>query len=254
MKYPVFFLSVTLLCQSAHAELVPSRQEQLKDKWHFSFSPYLWGASVNGRNGPILAQGHSPVDSKMSFSDIFKDSNFSFMAMGEARRDRFSIFSDLSYVNFSQDQEISNNSDLDIKAKSLSFAMGAGYAIINESDKVLDVVIAGKLWHTSMRYHLTSEKYHIHETRKGDATWVDVLSGFKGKYSLSPSVFLEGWGLVGGGQAKKDWDVAGLIGYNFYGDWMVTAGYRAIGVDYDRDNYIFDVTQKGPIIGIYAKF
>lgn len=28
-----------------------------------------------------------------------------------------------------------------------------------------------------------------------DATWVDAMAGFRGVYSITPSVYLTGWGL-----------------------------------------------------------
>jgi hypothetical protein len=51
-------------------------------------------------------------------------------------------------------------------------------------------------------------------------------------------------GLVGGGGANVDWDVAGGIGYSFNAKVSAVAGYRALGVDYSNDGFVFDVVQR----------
>ena len=63
-----------------------------------------------------------------------------------------------------------------------------------------------------------------------------------------------GWGLVGGVQANVDWDIRGAIGYRFNDRISALAGYRALGVDYKKDNFVCDVVQQGPIIGLAIHF
>jgi hypothetical protein len=65
---------------------------------------------------------------------------------------------------------------------------------------------------------------------------------------------LTGWGLVGGGGANVDWDVAGGIGYEFNKTVSAVLGYRALGVDYSSDGFVFDVVQQGPILGVVMHF
>jgi hypothetical protein len=78
--------------------------------------------------------------------------------------------------------------------------------------------------------------------------------GLKGNYSITPEIYLTGWGLVGAGGADIDWDVAGAIGYRFNDRIAAVAGYRALGVDYRDDGFVFDVVQQGPILGLVVRF
>lgn len=91
-------------------------------------------------------------------------------------------------------------------------------------------------------------------TRIDQATWVDGLAGFRGTYSLTSEIYLIGWGLVGAGGANLDWDVAAAIGYRFNDTISAIAGYRALGVDYSNDGFVFDVTQQGPMLGLTVRF
>jgi hypothetical protein len=61
-------------------------------------------------------------------------------------------------------------------------------------------------------------------------------------------------GLVGAGEADIDWDVAGAIGYHFNDRTSSVIGYRALGVDYNDDGFLFDVVQQGPILGLVVRF
>jgi hypothetical protein len=77
----------------------------------------------------------------------------------------------------------------------------------------------------------------------------------RGNYSLTPEIYLTGWGLVGAGGADIDWDVAGAIGYRFNDRISSVIGYRALGVDYSNDDgFVFDVVEQGPILGMVVRF
>lgn len=82
----------------------------------------------------------------------------------------------------------------------------------------------------------------------------DGIVGLRGKYSLTPHVYLTGWGLLGGGGADIDWDVAMAIGYEINDRVSAIAGYRALGVDYNDDGFLFDAVQQGPILGLAVRF
>lgn len=91
-------------------------------------------------------------------------------------------------------------------------------------------------------------------SRSDGETWVDATAGVRGSYSITPQIYLTGWGVVGAGQADLDWDVAGAVGYRFNDRIEAVAGYRAMGVDFHDDGFLFDVVMHGPILGLVAKF
>ncbi|MGZ2434406.1 hypothetical protein ACVI1T_006368 [Rhizobium redzepovicii] len=80
------------------------------------------------------------------------------------------------------------------------------------------------------------------------------MVGFKGTYAITPEVNLTGWGLVGAGGADLDWDFAAALGYRFADNVSAVAGYRALGVDYSNDDFVFDVVQQGPMLGLVIHF
>ncbi len=77
----------------------------------------------------------------------------------------------------------------------------------------------------------------------------------RGRYSFTPEIYLTGWGLVRGGGADIDWDVA--LGNRLrvqLASNRPIAGYRGLGVDYSDDGFVFDAVQQGPILGVAIKF
>ena len=88
-----------------------------------------------------------------------------------------------------------------------------------------------------------------------EETWADPVVGLKGRVSLTPQLYLTGWGMIGGG-ASSDivWDVLGGVGYQFNDTISAVAGYRAAGVDYENEGFVYDVIQHGPILGVVFRF
>jgi hypothetical protein len=62
--------------------------------------------------------------------------------------------------------------------------------------------------------------------------------------------------MIGGFGAGSDltWDVLAAAGYQWNDRFSLVAGYRALGVDYDKDGFVYDVVQHGPILGAVFRF
>jgi hypothetical protein len=73
-------------------------------------------------------------------------------------------------------------------------------------------------------------------------------------YSITPSIYFTGWGLIGAGGADLDWDVMAAIGYKWNDTISAVAGYRALGVNYSDDTLTNDIVEHGPILGVVFHF
>ncbi|RVR13178.1 hypothetical protein [Sinorhizobium meliloti] len=229
------------------------RPAEAEGGWTFSVAPYFW---IAGLSGDTAQFGMPTVHIDSSFSDILGNLDFAFMAAGEARYDRFSVIGDVIYTKLSADAETPLGilaSDVDVTSESFSGLLGLGYAVLDGPDGHLDVVGGIKLWSVKTTISLSGGLLGRREA-SDRATWVDGVVGLRGKYSFTPEIYLTGWGLVGGGGADIDWDVALGIGYDFNDRVSSIAGYRALGVDYSDDGFLFDTVQQGPILGLAIKF
>ncbi|NKL77623.1 hypothetical protein [Rhizobium leguminosarum] len=88
--------------------------------------------------------------------------------------------------------------------------------------------------------------------RDGDLE-VDGLAGFRGVYSITPEIYLTGWGPISAGGADLDWDV--MAGSATNGNSIsAVAGYRGLGVNYSDDSLTNDIVEHGPVLGVVFHF
>ncbi|MBK5567172.1 hypothetical protein [Ensifer sp. SSB1] len=229
------------------------QQKTTEGGWTFSFAPYFWAA---GLSGDLEQFGLPAVDVNASFRDIFDHLEFGAMAIGEARNGPYGIFADAMYTKISGQSGTPRGvlaTDVELTSETFAGLLGAGYSVIDNDTARLDVVAGLRVW--SVESELSFHGGILDGRSSSDqAAWVDGLAGFRGTYSLTPELHLTGWGLVGAGGADLDWDVAAAIGYRFNNSISAIAGYRALGVDYSNDGFVFDVTQQGPMLGLSVRF
>lgn len=223
------------------------------ESWTFAASPYFWGAGISGDVGQF---GLPPTHLQSDFRDILKDLNFGFMAVGEARYDRFSVFGDAIYTKVSSGGAMPLGivaGSVDVTSETFAGLAGAGYAVFQDGRSNLDIVAGARVWHASTEISFNGGLLDG-ASGSDSATWVDAMAGFRGRYFLTDHFYLSAWGLVGAGQADFDWDLAAGVGYEFNDTISAVAGYRALGVDYSKGDFVFDVVQKGPILGLVGRF
>ncbi|MDQ0561569.1 opacity protein-like surface antigen [Rhizobium mesoamericanum] len=223
------------------------------DGWTFSVAPYFWMAGLSGDTAQF---GLPSVHINADFGDILDNLDFAFMAAGEARYDRFSVIGDVIYTKLSADGETRRGilaDDVEVTAKTFAGLLGVGYSVLENPSVNLDIVGGIRVWSVDTELSFSGGLLHGREF-DDSATWVDGVAGLRGKYFFTPEVYVTGWGLIGGGGADIDWDVALGVGYNFTDRISAIAGYRALGVDYSDSGFVFDVVEQGPILGLAIKF
>jgi hypothetical protein len=242
------------MAADVYTPVTPEAEQVVTEQgWTFTVAPYFWAAGISGEVGQF---GLPPVHADASFSDIFDHLDFGAMAIGEARYDRYSIFGDIMYSKISGAAGTPRGilaASVEVSSETFAGLIGAGYSVLENSSGRLEVVGGARVWSVDTEISFSGGILNS-VSRSDGATWVDAVAGLKGNYSITPEVYLTAWGLVGAGGADIDWDVAGAIGYRFNDRIAAVAGYRALGVDYRDDGFVFDVVQQGPILGMVVRF
>lgn len=251
-KYPI--ISVVVLFNLGLASIAHSDELMTNDdEWRFSVAPYIWAASVRGDVGHPRVGTHF-VES--SFSDIVKDVDLAAMLMGSARKGNYSVLLDLMYIHGNVTQRLPAKipaSHIKAKGKVMTGFVGAGYTVYASDTVRLDTIVGLRGWHADVDLGLHGGPFSgIFATTKKN--WMDVTAGLRGLYRFNDDLSVTYWGLAGGGQARSDWDLALLGNWAINKDLTITAGYRAIGVDYRKNGYVYDIVQQGPMIGLTFKF
>lgn len=221
--------------------------------WQFTLAPYLWGAGIRGNVGHA-STGTQFV--KSDFRDIARDLDVAAMAMGEARSGPYSLLMDAMYIDTTTKTRLPDGAPakhLNTDSKTFSGFLGGGYALLDDLTLRLDAAGGVRIWYSSTTLSLHGGD--AGGTSGSDsATWADLMAGLRGRYALTPSVWLSGWGMAGAGQSRADWDAAALVSWEFHPGFQAAAGYRAMGVNYRHDGFVYDMVQQGPLLGISGRF
>ena len=223
------------------------------NKWQFQFSPYFWLASLHGTGG--IGNRTTQVDE--SFSDIFHSLDFALMGVLEARKGKFVTLTDVEYVAVSDNKATPGPlfSNVNAKFKTFIFDPEAGYRVLDHPDKgaFVDVLGGVRVWHVSTDLAFGAGILPATEVQ-GSRNWVDGVVGLRGKAALSPKLFITGKFDLGGGGSKFTYQVFGGGGYNVNKKVALIFGYRILDVNYNKNGFVYDMNQRGPIVGLGFKF
>lgn len=231
------------------------------DTWRFSVAPYLWGAGLNGDVGLF---GLEPVNIDMSFGDILEDLRFGGMLVAEAHNGTWGVFGDIVYVKTESDTTAVRNvglvpTSLDVSVETSSFTgtlMGE-YRVYSSPGASVDLMAGARIWSVDNDINATLAVggSPVAEFSGSDgATWVDPMVGVKARFDTGTPWFFNAWGMIGAGSSDVSWDVLGGGGYQWTDGFSTVAGYRALGVDYNDDGFVYDVVQHGPYLGAIFNF
>lgn len=223
------------------------------DKWHFQVTPYFWLASLHG----TAAVGNRTTDVQESFSDIFHSLKFAFMGVLEARKGKIVVLTDLEYVSIEDDRATPGPlfSNATAKFKTFIFDPEVGYRVWNNPDKggFLDVLGGVRITHLSTELNFGAGILPAQQV-DGSRTWVDGIGGVRGKVAVSEKAFVTAKADMGGGGSKFTYQLFGGAGYNVTPKIALIGGYRVLDVNYSKNNFIYNMNQRGPIFGLGFKF
>ncbi len=83
-----------------------------------------------------------------------------------------------------------------------------------------------------MTTDLTLQPTQIGNGFSRSVDWVDAVAGGKFQFALTPKLVVTVLGDAGGGSARSDYQIAGLLGYKVGRKCILQAGYRYLDVNY----------------------
>jgi hypothetical protein len=266
LALPAFLGALALAgaARAADAETPPPVPAPAPEReWTITVAPYLWAAGINGDVGLF---GREPVHVDESFSDIFKDLKFGGMAVVELHNGTWGLFGDLVYAKTEADASATRSIlgvpvtlSGTVETSAFTGTVMGEYRAYSAPTATLDLMAGARIWDidNDIELALAAGGPPLAAFSGSDgATWVDPMVGAKGRYNIDDSWFLNGWAMVGGFGAGSDitWDLLGAVGYQYNEHVSFALGYRAMGVDYDHDGFVYDVVEHGPVLGTVFRF
>jgi len=231
-----------------------------QDQWQYSGAIYLWGADLGGHT----VRG-SEVE--VGFSDLVDNLEMAFMGAFSARKNKWSLFSDVIYMNLGADKTanlsipvgpmqipVTTSVSLDVEAWILHFA--GGYNLYSEGKSRLDLIGGARYLDlsTDMFLELQSLGPGLSRTVSESLTTWDGIVGLTGNASLSERWFLPYYIDIGTGQSKLTWQATAGIGYRAGRIWDVALVYRHLEWDFDSTLVVDEINFSGPTLGVIFRW
>jgi hypothetical protein len=251
------------------------------DGWQFAITPYLWLPNIDGTlkyNIPPGASGSPEV--KAGSNDYLENLDFAIMINAEVRKARWSVFTDVIYLDFSNEKS---------NVKSIDFVNTGRNAVSSSIDAGTQTSLKGAVWTLAGGYSVlqgdlgrlellagfryfglkASTDWQLTATVTGpgpgmvfprsgsiskrEDLWDGVI-GLRGRLNLGGSKFYLPYYLdVGTGSSEVTWEGVVGLGYGF--KWVdIVLAYRHLYYDMDDDNLVQDMRFSGPALGLTFRF
>ena len=223
-----------------------SRDKEGGRDWGIEIVPYAWVASLNGEAG-LPAVGTIPVAT--TFSDLKDSLDGAFAGFMDARYRRWHILVDGSWVRLNDTVSSPSGGPLLEGAVESEVAFGfagVSYELLLDSAASVELYLGARWWHVNLAASITTPP-----TVSGGTTevWADAIVGTRIRYPITEKWRVSFSAEIGAGASDLDWNIFGGIGYMFNPHVGLTAGYRILGVDYSRGDFVYDLRQSGLLLG-----
>jgi len=248
----IFSFAVLFLTTYSSGFNIVSAQDGGQGKnWNFLAEIYLLFPNMNGETG-IGDLVRVPIDANPG--DVFSNLKFGGMLYFEAQTGKWSITSDLVFMNLQQDiTETTLLHSGTVKANQGVWENAGLYRVF----PFLEVGIGGRLNHlkTSMDVRRNVLPAGTEEVvRESKATWFDPVMIARLSADIKDKWLFQLRGDLGGFGIGSDftWQAQAYMGYRFSKLFQLTAGYRILSIDYEKNTssepFVFDMDEFGPVI------
>jgi hypothetical protein len=251
------------------------------DGWHFAITPYLWAPNIDGTlkyDGPQGAGGS--LDLEVGPNDYLENLDFAIMIAGEVRKGRWSAFTDVIYLDFSDEDStvksidfintgrIPVSSSLDAGTESsfkgVAWTLAGSYGVLQGNLGRLELLAGLRYFgvEASADWRLTATITgpggdqvfeRTGEVSRSDNLW-DGIIGLRGRLNLGGSQFYIPYYIdIGTGSSEVTWE--GMVGLGYGFKWVdILLAYRHLYYDMDNDDLIQEMSFSGPAFGLTFKF
>ncbi len=257
-------------------------------KWQFSITPYLWAPNIDGTlNFDAPASGIAEPNVETGPNDYLENLDFAVMLAGEARKNKWSVFTDLIYLDFSAEKSTVKSVDflvpnpftpkqppveagasLDAGTKAslegIQWTLAGGYNVVQAKAAVLDIFGGFRYFgiDASVDWALTVAINNPYggqafprsgSVSQSEDLW-DGIVGTRGRINLGNG----NWYLpyyLDGGTGSSDFTWQGLLGVAYASKWVdIKLAYRHLYYDTDGGKLLDDFRFSGPAFGATFRF
>ena len=212
--------------------------------WRITFTPYVWMSGLKGTIG--VGSNISEVD--VSFTEGAEDFEFGFAGLLESRRYPWVLRLDFYYVSLSDEEAASAGKTLTVGQDELMLHPEVGYTLLARPWGGVDGLIGAR--YRNLGVDVGAEPQEV----SADRNWVDGTVGANFRYQAGEKWRLVAKADLGAGGSDLTWQLYGGAGYDLGRCCALVAAWRYLDVDYDKDDFVYDVQLSGPTFGVTLRF
>lgn len=231
--------------------------------WTLQITPYMWAAGLEGSVSPFRRAPTIGVDK--SFGDVLDDLNFGGFVNIWGRYERFVFSGDVMYVDTTESHATGPLPPVgpvppgavvsgSVDTRQFTATLQAGHRVVDAAGFTLDALAGARIWYVSN--DVTVSAPGLARTYGESFNWVDPVIGARAFLGLTERMSLQAQADIGGFGAGADltWSVLATANYVVSDRMSVSAGYKALDVDYADDGRVFDTQLSGPVLGATWRF
>jgi hypothetical protein len=233
-----------------------AQAEPPQDGWHFEATPYLWAAGLSGWTRVGARTPTAKFDA--NFSDVWRNLDFGAMGAFEARKGRWAILFDAIYVKLSKTSDPLLGGALGtarLKGDQTILQLAGAYRVLDSPVIPVDVLAGVRYTNLYSQPSFSQSALLPNGPSASDSvSWTDGFAGVRAAYILSDKWSLFAYGDGGGGGTKYSWQVITGANYNVSKTFVAKVGYRIISMDYETNNFLYNVRTSGVFAGLGIRF
>jgi hypothetical protein len=259
-SHALSIIAAALLAASAAASAQEAASATPPDRWVLSATAYFWGTQLDG-DGAVRDRD---FDVDVPFSDVWDSLSVGFMGTAAARKGDWGFYVSPFFARIGGDADV-GPAKFRYRNDTTFLGVGGLYRLFDwerpdgagggPKGAQLEALAGGRV--VDLRLELNG-RHRLPDNDESE-TWVDPIVGLQGRIELTDHWELLGEGDVGGFGVGSDisWSWLAAIGYRFEPlgrETFLRAGYRMLHLDYEDGGFKWDVTYKGPLVGLTMRF
>jgi len=220
------------------------------EAWRGQVTLYGWGTGIAGDFTPFAGAPTLAFD--QSLSEVLEDLDFAFFLSGLAIRGRFVVFGDFTYAALSKEGLVPPGAPASGDLTQTSLTLAAGRRVVDNPRTTVDLLGGARAWWLDGSVSVPAGGVSLAPA----TSFIDPIVAARVNHRIADRWTILGYADIGGLGIGSDltYQVAATANYQVSENLFLSAGYRHLYLDYDKDGTAFEGALSGPLLGATWRF
>jgi len=240
------YLAIILVCITCNINSQSKLSKENSEKWEWNLAPYVWAVGMKGD----LTVKNLEVPLNLKFGDVVENVNIGVMLHAEAKKNRWSIMTDIFYAKINQNEfpeQVLMDLNTEITITQKMIELGGAYTFTELNTFKMDFLLGARYFSLNTEIDADNLSAIVIEEN-----FIDPFVGVRfinhwNKFSLGGRIDVGGFGV--GSEVSYKYNVG--AGYQFTELFKLDIGYQVYNPRYENNNQdlIYDLASQGFILG-----